>query len=48
MGESSILDVGLASEHISDNHLELNFSKKKTKQNKQANKMSKRIKEWSK
>ena len=47
MGESSILDVGLASEHTSDNHLELNFSKK-TKQNKQANKMSKRIKEWSK
>ena len=47
MGESSILDVGLASEHISDNHLELKLSKK-TKQNKQANKMSKRIKEWSK
>ena len=36
MGESSILDVGLASEHISDNHLELNFSKKnKKKTNKQ-------------
>ena len=32
MGESSILDVGLASEHISDNHLELNFSKKKKQQ----------------
>ena len=47
MGESSILDVGLASEHISDNHLELNFSNK-TKQNKQTNKMSKGIKEWSK
>ena len=47
MGESSILDVGLASEQISDNHLESNFSKK-TKQNKQTNKMSKGIKEWSK